>query len=74
MENNFTKANNAYLAYLVAHYPVNDYKPVRRLTKQEKRQRMLRKVKDVVIYTVCSIAIMTTLVLISCADSIVASF
>lgn len=66
------KANNAYLNYLIANYPMNDYKRVAHLKKQERKQRTIRKIKDAVAYTVCSTIIIGGLLIIACADSIVA--
>lgn len=72
MGTSFVKEHHDYLDSLIANYPMNDYKRVRRLTKQEKRQRIVQKVKDAVTYTICSIIVIGGLLLTACVDSIIA--
>lgn len=70
MKTSFTKANHDYLDSLIANYPMNNYKRVAKLKKQQRKQRTIRMIKDAVAYTVCSIIIISTLLLMACADSI----
>lgn len=72
MGTSFVKEHHDYLDSLIANYPMNDYERVRRLTKQEKRQRTMRKFKDAVAYTICSIVVIGGLLFMACVDSIVA--
>lgn len=63
------KENNAYLNYLIANYPMNDYK-----RKPKKQKKPIKRVLwDAFLYTVGSIIITTTMLVIACADSIVAA-
>ena len=68
MEIKFLTAQNAYLDHLVTTYPMNDYK-----RKPRKQKKPIKRVLwDAFLYTVGSIIITTTMLVIACADSIMA--
>ena len=62
------KAHHDYLDSLIANYPMNDYKRIPR--KQKKPIK--RVLWDAFLYTVGSIIITATMLIIACADSIIA--
>ena len=62
------KAHHDYLDSLIANYPMNDYKRTPKKPKKSTKAVMW----DAFLYTVGSIIITATMLVIACADSIIA--